>query len=64
MTDPDEQARFAFTTRDPLESKESPTTSPRTFLRRTLFGRLAELAEYVDGDTVHETVDRCPSKVE
>ncbi|OYR79610.1 hypothetical protein DJ84_17550, partial [Halorubrum ezzemoulense] len=23
---------------------------------RTLFGRLAELAEYIDSDTVHETV--------
>ena len=33
-------------------------------LAGTLFGRLAELAEYVDADTVHETVDRCPSKVE
>jgi len=30
----------------------------------TLFGRLAELAEYVDGDAIHETVDRCPSKVQ
>jgi hypothetical protein len=30
----------------------------------TLFGRLAELAEYVDGDAIHETVDRCPSKIQ
>ena len=29
-----------------------------------LFGRLAELAEYIDSDTVHETVDRCPRKVQ
>jgi hypothetical protein len=29
-----------------------------------LFGRLAELAEYIDSDTVHETVDRCPTKIQ
>lgn len=34
MTTPDEQARSAFTAWDALEFKESPTTSPRTFLRR------------------------------
>ncbi len=33
-------------------------------LDSSLFGRLAELAEYIDSDTVHETVDRCPSKVQ
>jgi hypothetical protein len=31
---------------------------------RTLFGRLAELAEYIDGDAIDEPVDRCPSKVQ
>ena len=30
----------------------------------TLFGRLAELAEYIDGNRIDETVDRCPSTVE
>jgi len=33
-------------------------------LETTLFGRLAELAEYIDGDAIYETVDRCPSKVQ
>nr|WP_143415331.1 hypothetical protein [Halorubrum sp. SD612] len=36
----------------------------RCGLGLSLFGRLAELAEYIDSDTVHETVDRCPSKVQ
>jgi len=30
----------------------------------TLFGRLAELAEYIDGDAIDEAVDRCPSTVQ
>nr|WP_299267610.1 hypothetical protein [Halorientalis sp.] len=30
----------------------------------TLFGRLAELAEYIDSDAIHETVDRCPTKIQ
>jgi hypothetical protein len=30
----------------------------------SLFGKLAELAEYVDGDAIYETVDRCPRKVQ
>jgi len=33
-------------------------------LVKTLFGRLAELAEYIDGDAIDEPVDRCPSKVQ
>ena len=32
--------------------------------QKTLFGRLAELAEYIDGDAIDESVDRCPSKVQ
>jgi len=38
--------------------------SARGTLPESLFGRLAELAEYVDGDAIDETVDRCPSKVQ
>jgi hypothetical protein len=42
----------------------SPLMIDAAGLATSLFGRLAELAEYVDGDTIHETVDRCPSKVQ
>ena len=35
-----------------------------TSLEWTLFGRLAELAKYIDGDAIDESVDRCPSKVQ
>ena len=35
-----------------------------TRLRTSLFGRLAELAKYIDGDAIDESVDRCPSKVQ
>jgi hypothetical protein len=30
----------------------------------SLFDKLAQLAEYVDGDAIYETVDRCPRKVQ
>jgi len=33
-------------------------------LAGSLFGRLAELAGYVDGDAIGKPVDRCPSKVQ
>ena len=46
-----------------LSSDERRIKSDRHLLR-TLFDRLAELAEYVDGDAIYETVDRCPSKVQ
>ena len=53
----------------------SKTDSDQSFFERveeirekrqegTLFGRLAELAEYIDGDAIDEPVDRCPSKVQ
>ena len=43
-----------------IGNKNPPCSSKPT----ALFGRLAELAEYVDSDAIDEAVNRCPSKVQ